>query len=173
MLIQRHDVPDASLELAVGSISADCATVVMAGVIRDEDLGKTYLVVRRDADDRIVRRWVPPDSPLVYQIPWPIVNTQYTVPVGVVGAIPLDHQCPQPNLLARRFDGGDDRIFAYDADLGQWRHVPDIATFQALGFYWCNVTAADAAFFERIAPGPPYPASQTPARGDYPNCLTS
>ncbi len=173
LLIQRHDVPDASLEVAVGSISADGTTVVMAGVIRDETLGQTYLVVRRESDGWIVRRWVPPDSPLVYQIPWAVVNTLYTVPVGVVGAIPLDDQFPEPNLLVRRFDGGDDRIFGYDGTLGKWRHVPDITTFQALGFYWCNVTAADAAFFERITPGPPHPASQTPTRADHPNCLTS
>ena len=147
-------------------------TVVVAGVIRDATLGQTYLVVRREADGRIVRRWVPPSSPFVYQIPWAVVNTQYTVPVGVIGAIPLDDQFPEPNLLVRRFDGGDDRIFGYDANLQQWRHVPDIATFQSLGFYWCNVTAADAGFFERLNPGPAYPASDIPARGDYPNCLT-
>ncbi len=50
--------------------------------------------------------------------------------------------------------------------------APDIPTFQALGFYWCSVTAADAAFFGRIIEGPPYPASDILARGDYPNCLT-
>ena len=171
--IERHDVPNASFELAIGSSSADGMTVGLAGVIRDETLGQTYVVVRRAADGRIVRRWVPPHSPLVYQIPWAVVNTQFTVPVGVVGAIPLDDQFPEPNLLVRRFDGGDDRIFGYDEVVGQWRHVPDIATFQALGFYWCNVTVADAAFFARINPGPPYPPSQAPARGDYPNCLTS
>ena len=171
--IQRHDAPDASFELAIGSISPNCTTVVMAGVIRDESLGKTYVVVRREADGRIVQRWVPPYSPVIYQIPWAVVSTQYTVPVGVIGAIPLDDQFPEPNLLVRRFDGGDDRIFAFDAALGQWRHVPDIATFQALGFYWCNVTAADAGFFERLTAGSPYPASDIPERGDYPNCLTS
>ncbi len=170
--IQRHDIPDASLELAIGSISANCTTVVMAGVIRDRTLGQTYLVVRRESDGRIVRRWVPPYSPLIYQIPWEIVNTQYTVPVSVVAAIPLDDQCPQPNLLVRRFDGGDDRIVAYDAELGQWRHVPDPATFQALGFYWCNVTAADAGFFERITLRTPYPTSNVPARVYYPGCQT-
>ena len=170
--IQRHDVPDAVLELGIGSISADGMTVVMAGVIRDATLGQTYLIVRRESDGRIVRRWVSPDSPFVYQIPWAVVNSQFTVPVGVVGAIPLDDQFPPPNLLVRRFDGGDDRIFAYDANLQQWRHVPDIATFQALGFYWCNVTAADAGFFERITRGSPHPVSDSPARSDYPNCLT-
>ena len=173
LLIQRHDVPDASFELAIGSISADGISVVMAGVIRDETLGQTYLVVRRAADGRIVRRWVLPYSPFVYQIPWAVVNSRYNVPVGVVGAIPLDDQFPEPNLLVRRFDGGDDRIFGYDANLQQWRHVPDIPTFQMLGFYWCNVTAADATFFQRLTTGPPYPASDTTARDDYPNCLTS
>ena len=173
LLLQRHDVPDSALELAIGSISADGMTVAMAGVIRDATLGQTYLIVRRESDGRIVRRWVAPGSPFVYQIPWAVVNTQCTVPVGVVGAIPLDDQFPPPNLLVRRFDGGDDRIFGYDADLQQWRHVPDIPTFQALGFSWCNVTAADAAFFARITPGPPYPASSIPAQADYPNCLTS
>ncbi len=77
----------------------------------------------------------------------------------MISAIPLDDQYPPPNMLMRRFDGGDDRILAYDAELGQWRHVPDIATFQTLGFYWCNVTAADAGFFDRITLGPPYPSS--------------
>ena len=107
---------------------------------------------------------------MVYAVPWEIVNTQYTFPVGVIAAIPLDDQYPWPNMLARRFDGGDDRIFGYDADLEQWRHVPDPATLQALGFYWCNVTAADAGFFGRITEGPAYPATNVPARADYPVC---
>ena len=170
--IQRHDVPEASFELAIGSISADGLTVVMAGVIRDGDLGQTYAVVRREGDGQVVRRWIAPDSPLRYEVPWPIVNTQYTFPVRVILAIPLDDQYPPPNMLTRRFDGGDDRTLAYDAELGQWRHVPGPATFQALGFYWCNVTAADAGFFERITQGPPYPASDVPARADYPVCRT-
>ena len=165
-------MPDASLELAIGSISADGMTVVVAGVIRDQTLGQTNLVVRRESDGRIVRRWVPPSSPFVYQIPWAVVNSQFTVPVQVVAAIPLDDQFPEPNMLIRRFDGGDDRILAYDAQLRQWRHVPDIATFQALRFYWCNVTAADARFFERITLGPPLPVSNIPPRPDYPVCLT-
>ena len=171
--IHRHDLPNAFIQFHIGSISADGMTVVMAGVIRDADFGQTYVVVRRESDGRIVRRWVPPDSPLVYEIPWAVVNSQFTVPVGVIGAIPLDDQFPEPNMLARRFDGSDDRVFAYDAALRQWRHVPDVDTFQALGFYWCNVTAADADFFDRISHGPPYAASQIPARDDYLNCLTS
>ena len=145
------------------SSSGSCATVIW---------GQTYVVVRREGDGKVVRRWIAPDSDLIYAVPWPSVNTQYTFPVGVISAIPLDDQYPPPNMLTRRFDGGDDRILAYDAALGQWRHVPDLGTFQTLGFYWCNVTAADAGFFERITLGPPYPASGEPARADYPVCQT-
>ena len=78
--------------------------------------------------------------------------------------------CLNPTCSRADFDGDDVRIFAYDAELQQWRHIPDWATFQAMGFYWCNVTAADAGFFERITIGSPFPASGTPERDDHPNC---
>ena len=156
VLITRHD-GGASLVVDLG------------GFIRDADFGQTYQVVRR-ADGAIVRQWVSPNSPLVYQIPWAVVNSAFTVPVGVVGSIPLDDMAGAEGQLVRRFDGGDDRIFSYA--MGQWRHVPDIPTFQALGFYWCDVTAADASFFDRISMGAAHPASSTPARMDYPSCST-
>ena len=158
VVITRHD-GGASLVINIG------------GFIRDDAFGQTYQVVRR-ADGKIVRQWVSPNSPLVYQIPWAVVTTQFTVPVGVVGTIPLDDQAGAPGQLVRRFDGGDDRIFSYDAGLGNWRHVPNIPTFQALGLYWCDVTAADAAFFDRINIGPAHPATDMPARSDYPSCST-
>ena len=170
LVLQRHDQPGVEVEVGVGWISRDGQRIIVIGFVRDGDLGQTYAVVRREGDGQVVRRWIAPDSPLVYAVPWAVVNTQYTFPVGVVLAIPLDEQYPPPHMLMRRFDGGDDRILAYDAALGQWRHVPDPATFQALGFYWCNVTAADAAFFARITLGPPHPASDAPARADYPVC---
>ena len=141
----------------------------VGGFIRDADLGQTYQVVRR-ADGAIVRQWIAPNSPLVYQIPWAVVNTSYTVPVGVIGSIPLDDQSGSDGQLVRRFDGGDDRIFSYQ--MGQWRHVPNIATFQALGLYWCDVTAADAEFFNRISMGAPHPATGMAASMDYPSCST-
>ena len=172
LVIRRHDQPGVEVEVGVGWTSRDGQTIIAIGFVRDGDLGQTYAVVRREGDGQVVRRWIAPDSHLVYAVPWAIVNTQYTFPVGVILAIPLDDQYPWPNMLTRRFDGGDDRILAYDAELGQWRHVPDPATFQALGFYWCNVTAADAGFFDRITLGPPYPASSVPARADYPVCRT-
>ena len=172
LVLQRHDQPGVEVEVGVGWISRDGQTIIVIGFVRDGDLGQTYAVVRREGDGQVVRRWIAPDSPLVYAVPWALVNTQYTFPVGVILAIPLDDQYPPPNMLTRRFDGGDDRILAYDPGLGQWRHVPDPATFQALGYYWCNVTAADAGFFDRITLGPPYPASGVPARADYPVCQT-
>ena len=172
LVIQRHDQPGVEVEVAVGWISQDGQRIIAIGFVRDGDLGQTYTVVRREGDGQVVRRWIAPDSPLVYAVPWPSVNTQFTFPVGVILAIPLDDQYPWPNMLTRRFDGGDDRILAYDAALGQWRHVPDLATFQARGYYWCNVTAADAGFFDRITLGPPYPATTVPARPDYPACQT-
>ena len=172
MVLRRHDEPGVEVEVGIGWISRDGHPIIVIGFVRDGDLGQTYAVVRREGDGQVVRRWIAPDSPLVYAVPWEIVNTQYTFPVGVIAAIPLDEQYPAPNMLTRRFDGGDDRILAYDAGLGQWRHVPDPATFQARGYYWCNVTAADAGFFERVTLGPPYPASDVPARADYPVCQT-
>lgn len=156
VLITRHD-GGASLAIDIG------------GFIRDADLGQTYQVVRR-ADGAIVRQWVSPNSPLVYQINWAVVNSAFTVPVGVIGSIPLDDQSGSDGQLVRRFDGGDDRIFSYT--MGQWRHVPNIPTFQALGLYWCDVTAADADFFNRITIGSPHPATDQPARSDYPSCST-
>ena len=172
LVLRRHDQPGVEVEVGIGWISRDGQRIIVLGFVRDGDLGQTYAVVRREGDSQVVRRWIAPDSPLRYAVPWALVNTQYTFPVGVIAAIPLDDQYPWPNQLARRFDGGDDRIFGYDAGLQQWRHVPDPATLQALGFYWCNVTAADVGFFERITEGPPYPASDVPARGDYPVCQT-
>ena len=172
LVLQRHDQPGVEIEVGVGWMSQDGQRIIVIGFVRDGDLGQTYAVVRREGDSQVVRRWIAPDSPLVYAVPWALVNTQYTFPVQVILAIPLDDQYPWPNMLARRFDGGDDRIVAYDAELGQWRHVPDEGTFQTLGFYWCNVTAADAGFFERITLGPPYPSSGVTPRADYPVCQT-
>ena len=150
-----HGQPSNSIELGIGWVSRDASQVVLVGVIRDQTLGQTYLIVRHEGYPQIVRRWVPPYSRFVHAIDWPLVNTRLSFPVEVISAIPLDHRHPPPNMLARRFDGLDDRIFAYDATLGQWRHIPDYGTFQAMGFYWCDVTAADSGFFGRISIGPP------------------
>ena len=174
VLLRIHNPDDPEnpigIEVGIGSINAAGTEIVPVGYVRDDSLGQTYAVLRREFDGKIVRRWIAPDSPLALIVPWDIVNSQYTFPVAVIVTIPLDERWPHPNQLARRFDGGDDRILSYDANLLQWRHVPDLATFQSLGFYWCDVTAADTAFFERINLGTPYPVSSAPARSDYPSC---
>ncbi len=176
--LERRDQPETVLELAIGSISADRQNVVLGGIVRDAADWQTYLIVRRephDQDGQVVRRWVPLDSPLVWQIPWPDVLARYSVPTAVLAAIPL-HGLPSVSWQAIRFvDADDHRIFRWDSEVHQWRHVPEIATFQALGLYWCDVKAADPAFLERLPDalrGPAYPASETPARADYPNCRT-
>ena len=75
-------------------------------------------------------------------------------------------------MLVRRYDGTDDRVFAFDSVLEKWRHVPDVATFQAMGFYWCNVTAGGDSFFREFPIGPPFLKIDMPVRDDYPDCLT-
>ena len=167
-----HGQPSNSIQLGIGWVSRDASQVNLVGVIRDQTLGQTYLIVRHEGYPHIVRRWVPPYSPLIYAINWPLVITQFSFPVEVISAIPLDHRHPPPNMLVRRFDGFDVRIFVYDAALQQWRHIPDYGTFQTMGFYWCNVTAADPHFFDRITIGPAIPSSNTPIRSDHPNCST-
>ena len=172
LVFQRHDQPAASFAVSIGWISQDGASVIATGFVRDEGLGQTYAIVRRESDGQIVRLWIAPNSPLVYAVPWADVNSRYTVPTAILGLVPLDSQYPQPNQLARRFDGGDDRIFSYDASIAQWRHVPDLGTFQSLGFYWCDVTAADASFFSRASIGPAHPSSGMAPSGNYPSCRT-
>ncbi len=160
--IDVHDQPENSLELGIGWISMDGSQVVLVGVIRDHILGQTYIIVRHEGSDAVVRRWIPPTSHLIYAIPWDVVNSQFSVPVHVLTAIPLDTRLPEHHMLARRFDGADDRIFAYDANLQQWRHIPNYETFLAMGFLWRNVTAADSTFFDRVSIGPPFPDLGSP-----------
>ena len=126
-MFQRHDRPEASFELPIGWISRDGTQQIPLGFVRDESLGQTYTILRRESDGQIVRWWIAGNSPWVYAIPWAEVNSRYTVPLAVLALVPLADQYPQPNQLVRRFDGGDDRILAYDAGLKQWRHVPDLS----------------------------------------------
>ena len=174
VLLQIHnpDDPDNPREVTfgIGSINTEGTEIVPVGYVRDDSLGQTYAVLRRESDGAIVRQWIAPDSPLALIVPWADVNSKYTFPVLVIVTIPLDEKRPHPNQLARRFDGGDDRILSYDAELLQWRHVPDAATFQVLGFYWCDVTAADANFFNRIHIGIAHPPTTVPAQENYPSC---
>ena len=156
-------------EVAVGTMSAT-GEVIPLGFVRDTTLGQTYAIVRRASDGLIVRKWVSPDSLLRFMVPWDEINSEQTFSVDIISAIPLDESFPSPGQLARRFDGGDDRVFYYDGAVGLWRHVPDVATFQAFGLYWCDITSADAATSERMQIGPPLDPSPLPARADYPSC---
>lgn len=129
LVIRRHDLSNDqsgdessdTLALKIGWVSMDGSWVILRGVIRDQSRGQTYGIVRHEVVDRVVRRWIAPTSPLIHAIDWDTVNTQFTVPTSVLLAVPLDDLLPEPNMLARRFDGGDDRIFAYDATQQQWR----------------------------------------------------
>ena len=70
LVIQRHDQPGVEVEVGVGWISQDGQRIIAIGFVRDGDLGQTYAVVRREGDGQVVRRWIAPDSPLVYAVPW-------------------------------------------------------------------------------------------------------
>lgn len=143
------------------------------GYVRDDDPsrgGQTYAVVRRESDNQVVRMWISPESPERHEVPWnTVTRPPYTVPVGVLSAILLDETRPVENQLARRFDANTDgRIYVFRN--GAWHWVPDIPTFEAEGFFWCDVTAADSGFFRRANIGAPLPASGTAADPNYPPC---
>ncbi len=155
--IVRHD-GGATLNIGIGWTATNDSSQVLVGFIRDEGLGQTYAIVRREDDGMVVRRWVEPGSADVFAVPWADVIANYTVPTDVVVSIPLDDRHPAQLMLARRFDGADDRIFVHIGN-GVWSHIPNYATFLARGFEWQNVTAADSGFFNRINIGAPLPSS--------------
>lgn len=179
LCLERRDQPETDLELAIGSISDDRQNVVVGGIIRDAADGQSYFIVRRephDQDGQVVRRWAPPDSPLVSQIPWPDMLARYIVPTVVLAATLLDGLLSVSWQAIRFVDADDHRIFRWDSEVHQWRHLPNFATLQALGLFWYGVTAADADFLERLPDalrGLAYPDSPIPARPDSPNCRTA
>ena len=132
----------------------------LGSYVRDADLGQTYQIVAGGK-----RRWVSPDSPLVYAIPWAVVNSQHTYSSLVVAAIPLDESSPPEGFLVR---GQNGRIVSYA--MSAWRWVPSIPTFQSLGYRWCDVNNADGGFFSRISEGSPHAASNQPEDPNYPVC---
>ena len=134
------------------------------GYIRDEGLGQTYAVVNRESDNKVVRVWIAPDSEERYAVPWEEVLEFYTFPQAIVNAIPLDELHPAVNQLVQL--GGD--YYVYYA--GSWRHIPDIPTFQARGYYWCDVTSADTGFLRRVLIGRALQSSGTDETIGYPNC---
>lgn len=135
-----------------------------SGYVRDESLGQTYAVVLRVSDNRVVRVWISPDDPIVDDIPWPEVLEFYNFHRNIVDAIPLDEMHPAPNQLV---DAGG-RFYVFYA--GEWRHIPDIPTFQARNFYWCDMTSADANWLSRVSIGRPLQSSGGTDDPNYPNC---
>ena len=152
--------------VAVGWVNRAGSEIALGGFIRDQSYGQTYMLVRREVDDLVVRYWVAPESSIALLVPWntPAVRN---LPTAEIRRIPLDERYPPPDMLVQLVDG---RIIHWDAAWPLWRHIPDTPTFQVLGFYWCNVTAADAEFIERITLGVAHPATSLPERADYPVC---
>lgn len=151
--------------MTIGFIAADGTRGFHRfGYIRDEGLGQTYAVVNRESDNRVVRVWIAPDSAERYQVPWQDVLDFWTFPQSVVNAIPLDEMHPAENQLVD--SGGDFYVYTSNA----WRHIPDIATFQARGYFWCDITSADAQWLSRVRIGRPLQSSGTLEIPNYPNC---
>ena len=50
LLLQRHDDPDAYVELGIGWISKDGSEQVVVSFLRDEQLGSVYIIVRHESD---------------------------------------------------------------------------------------------------------------------------
>ena len=55
--VVRHD-GGATLNIGIGWIATDGSSQVLVGFIRDESLGQTYAIVRREDDGMVVRRWI-------------------------------------------------------------------------------------------------------------------
>lgn len=161
--------------LFVGRLYTDgSASYRSNGYIRQADagdgrgFGQTYGIVKRDHDGEIVRKWISSTDSVVTSgsVPWDVIEMNYTYPRDVISAIPLDDMYPAPDQLVRNDD--NHKIYVYRA--GAWRHVPDLATFKDQGFYWCDVTSADATFFERFTEGGALVPSGTPDIPNYPTC---
>ena len=82
LVLQRHDQPGVEIEVGVGWMSQDGQRIITIGFVRDGDLGQTYAVVRREGDGQVVRRWIAPDSHLVYAVPWAAREHAVHVPGG-------------------------------------------------------------------------------------------
>jgi hypothetical protein len=164
-----------SFSLLIGRLYTDgSAQFVNGGYIRqDRDpqgrgYGQTYGIVKRDHDGKIVRKWISSADPVVMSggIDWPVVEMHYTYPRDVISAIPLDEMYPANNQLVRNDANG--KIYVYRT--GAWRHIPDTATFKYHGFFWCDVTSADADFFTRFTEGGALAPSGTADDPNYPSC---
>ena len=134
------------------------------GYVRDVSLGQTYAVVLRESDNKVVRVWIAPDSPERFAVPWDEVLEFYTFSPNIVDTIPLDETHPAEKQIVKV--GIDWYVYL----AGAWRHIPDIPTFQARGYFWCDVTSADIGFLRRVLTGRALQPSGTDEVAGYPSC---
>ena len=164
--ITRHD-GGVDLSVGVGVLTSDGMVIPhVNGYIRDNDLGQTYAVVTRD-DGMIVRSWISSSSPLVGDIVWSTVLDFYNVPKDVVNAIPLDHTASgSPTSWLTQVARGTCTWVAHGGI------SPNIATFQAYGFFYCDLTTAKAGWIEDngIMLGQALPMTSQPEQVPYPSC---
>ena len=157
----------AEITLTLGTLSSTGALLPRAnGYIRDESRGQTYAVVRRD-DGEVRRVWISSSSEWVPHIEWANVIAFYHVPSAVLNAIPLDGSMPEAEQLVDV--AGDYYVYRDRA----WRHIPNLSTFRAEGFRWCDLTTASADFFMRegvSSSATPLPSRVGPPAEGYPAC---
>lgn len=164
--IHRLDIETTPITLLLGSRRASGTLLPQAsGYIRDASRGQTYAVVRR-ADGEVRRAWISSTNEWVSHVPWNDVIAFYNVPAAVLNVVPLDGSMPEAEQLV------DVAGTWYVYRAGAWRHIPNLSTFRAEGFYWCDLTTANADFFDREgAPvGTPLAARVGPPDEGYPEC---
>ncbi|MDE2931908.1 MAG: hypothetical protein OXQ27_13455 [Chloroflexota bacterium] len=151
--------------LTLGTLSGGGALLPRdSGYIRDESRGQTYAVVRRASDNMVVRVWISSNSEWVPHVPWANVIAFYNVPAAVLNAIPLDDSMPEVDQLVDV--GGDYYVYRDRA----WRHIPNLSTFRAEGFYWCDLTTAHSGHAAASSTATPLPSKVGPPTEGYPAC---
>ena len=154
-----------TITLTLGTLSGTGALLPRdSGYIRDESRGQTYAVVRRASDNKVVRVWISSNSEWVSHVPWDNVIAFYNVPADVLNAIPLDDTMPEVDQLVDV--EGDYYVYRDRA----WRHIPNLSTFRAEGFYWCDLTTADASHAAASSTATPLPSKVGPPAEGYPAC---
>ena len=162
--IMRKDT-GATITLTVGTLSSAGALLPRdSGYIRDESRGQTYAVVRRASDNTVRRVWISSNSEWVPHVPWDNVIAFYNVPASVLNAIPLDDTMPEVDQLVDA--AGTWYVYRDRA----WRHIPNLSTFRAEGFYWCDLTTADANHAAASSTATPLPSKVGPPAAGYPAC---
>ena len=136
---------------ATGSGSSSwgsCATATWARPMRWSD---------ERGDGQVVRRWIAPDSPLVYAVPWAVVKTQFTFPGGGDPGDPAGRPVPvAEHADADASMAGMTVSWLTMRRWARWRHVPNPG----------DVPGAGLLLVRRHGGGTP--ASSTGSRSDRP-----